>query len=91
MTADATVEISIDNAIQPSRADFFKFLILETVNDGGSCGCLSLNCSFKLFFNVLSLTNSITELIIGPKIKGKYFYYFLQNVSVSDNYNTTIN
>ena len=67
ITAEATVDISIDSAIQPSKADFFKFRILETVNDGGSCGCLSRNCSFRLFFNVLSLTNNITELIIGPE------------------------
>ena len=67
MTADATVDISMDSAMHPSNADFFKFLILDTVKDGGNCGCLSLNCSFKLFFNVLSLTNNITELIIGPR------------------------
>jgi hypothetical protein len=39
---------------------------LETVREGGSCGCLSRNCSFKLFLSVLSFTKSMTELIIGP-------------------------
>ena len=67
ITADATVETSIDNAMHCSNADFFRFLIFDTVNDGGSCGCLSLNCSFKLFFKSLSFTNRMTELIIGPK------------------------